>query len=29
MLLDPVAAERLRNAETAKEVYALLDTATD
>jgi PTS system mannitol-specific IIA component len=29
ILLDPVAAERLRAAETAKEVYALLDTATD
>jgi mannitol/fructose-specific phosphotransferase system IIA component (Ntr-type) len=29
MLLDPVVAERLRAAGTAKEVYALLDTATD
>jgi PTS system mannitol-specific IIA component len=29
MLLDPVAAERLRAAETTKEVYALLDTASD
>jgi PTS system mannitol-specific IIA component len=29
ILLDPVAAQRLRAAETSKEVYALLDTATD
>jgi PTS system mannitol-specific IIA component len=28
ILLDPVAADRFRTAETAKEVYALLDTAS-